>query len=133
MGAITINDVRQGKRDKIIQLLKALRAWEDSEKKRRAPSQTIVLSSSPTNSGNNNPSASLPVSFFWRNRRSPGPSPELDTRANAEFTRQVERLADLLLHADKDVLAGYLSRAGQEMLAIGQYLEDEKNGNVRLH
>jgi hypothetical protein len=50
---------------------------------------------------------------------------------NTEFTRQVERLADLLPHADKNVLAGYLSRAGQDILAIGQYLEDEKNGNVR--
>jgi len=44
-----------------------------------------------------------------------------------------ERLADLLPHADKDkdVLAGYLRRAGQDILAIGKYLEDEKNGSVR--
>jgi hypothetical protein len=71
-------------------------------------------------------------SFFGR---SPGPSPELDvqTRTSTEFTRQVDRLADLLPHADKDVLAGYLSRAGQDILAIGQYLEDEKNGKVRRH
>lgn len=33
MGSVSINDVRQGKRDKIVQLLKALKAWED---KRRA-------------------------------------------------------------------------------------------------
>jgi len=102
-------------------------------------SQTLMLSSLPANSGNN-PSTSLPrrrrsntlkrPSFFGR---SPGPSPELDTPTNTEFTRQVERLADLLPHADKDVLAGYLSRAGQDILAIGQYLEDEKNGNVRRH
>ena len=38
MGMISINDVRQGKRDKIIQLLKALRAWEE---KRRAVLQSI--------------------------------------------------------------------------------------------
>jgi len=69
-------------------------------------------------------------SFFGR---SPGPSPELDTPTNTEFARQVERLAELVPHADKDVLAGYLSRAGQDILAIGQYLEDEKNGNVRRH
>ena len=31
MGAISINDVRQNKRDKIIQLLKALRAWDDKK------------------------------------------------------------------------------------------------------
>jgi hypothetical protein len=29
MGSVSINDVRLGKRDKIFQLLKALKAWED--------------------------------------------------------------------------------------------------------
>jgi hypothetical protein len=33
MGSVSINDVRQGKRDKIFQLLKALKTWEE---KRRA-------------------------------------------------------------------------------------------------
>ena len=42
MGMISINDVRQGKRDKIIQLLKALRAWEE---KRHAVLQSIGKSS----------------------------------------------------------------------------------------
>jgi hypothetical protein len=32
MGAVSINDVRQGRRDKIIQLLKALRAWDEKRK-----------------------------------------------------------------------------------------------------
>ena len=32
MGAVSINDVLQGRRDKIIQLLKALRAWDDKRK-----------------------------------------------------------------------------------------------------
>ncbi|KAH9927346.1 uncharacterized protein B0H18DRAFT_1084840 [Fomitopsis serialis] len=32
MGTVSINDIRQGKRDKILQLLKALRAWEDRRK-----------------------------------------------------------------------------------------------------
>ncbi|KAI3611756.1 hypothetical protein WG66_007675 [Moniliophthora roreri] len=32
MGSVSINDIRQGKRDKIIQLLKALKAWEDKRK-----------------------------------------------------------------------------------------------------
>jgi hypothetical protein len=69
-------------------------------------------------------------SFFGR---SAGPAPEqLDAvSTGADFTRQVERLADLLPHADRDVLAGYLRRAGQDVLAIGQYLEDEKNGSLR--
>ena len=32
IGSVSINDVRLGKRDKIIQLLKALKAWEDKQK-----------------------------------------------------------------------------------------------------
>ena len=32
MGAVSINDVRQGRQDKIVQLLKALRAWDDKRK-----------------------------------------------------------------------------------------------------
>lgn len=49
-----------------------------------------------------------------------------------EFASQVNKLADLLPHADREVLAGYLRRAGSDLNAIGQYLEDEKNGNLRL-
>ncbi|KAL0580797.1 hypothetical protein V5O48_001262 [Marasmius crinis-equi] len=47
------------------------------------------------------------------------------------FASQLNRLTDLLPHAERDVLAGYLRRAGQDILAIGQYLDDEKNGCVR--
>ncbi|KAF8639957.1 hypothetical protein AX17_001207 [Amanita inopinata Kibby_2008] len=54
-----------------------------------------------------------------------------DVRADPEFTRQVDKLADLLPHADRNILAGYLRRAGQDILAIGQYLEDERNGTLR--
>ena len=32
MGTVSINDIRTGKRDKIVQVLKALRAWEDKRK-----------------------------------------------------------------------------------------------------
>ena len=38
MGSVSINDVRMGKRDKIVQLLKALKAWED---KRRQIAESI--------------------------------------------------------------------------------------------
>lgn len=55
----------------------------------------------------------------------------MDIQANPEFTHQVDKLSDLLPHADRDVLAGYLRRSGQDILAIGQYLEDEKNGTLR--
>jgi len=51
--------------------------------------------------------------------------------SGAEFDRQVEKLATLLPKADRNLLAIYLRRAGQDILAIGQYLEDEKNGALR--
>ena len=38
MGSVSINDIRQGRRDKVVQLLKALKAWED---KRNAIAQSI--------------------------------------------------------------------------------------------
>jgi hypothetical protein len=38
MGSVSINDVRHGKRDKILQLLRALKAWED---KRRVAAQSL--------------------------------------------------------------------------------------------
>jgi hypothetical protein len=57
--------------------------------------------------------------------------PALDVRADPEFVRQVDKLAHLLPQADREVLSGYLRRAGQDILAIGQYLEDEKNGTIR--
>ncbi|KXN87932.1 hypothetical protein AN958_07942 [Leucoagaricus sp. SymC.cos] len=56
-----------------------------------------------------------------------------DPHADPEFIRQVDRLAELVPHADKMVLTGYLRRAGQDVLAIGQYLEDEKNGTLKAY
>jgi hypothetical protein len=56
---------------------------------------------------------------------------DLPSHVDPEFARQVDKLADLLPHANRDVLAGYLRRSGQDILAIGQYLEDEKNGTIR--
>ncbi|KAG6868912.1 hypothetical protein C0993_007686 [Termitomyces sp. T159_Od127] len=47
MGSVSINDVRQGKRDKIMQLLKALKAWED----KRRTLATSIGSASPVASG----------------------------------------------------------------------------------
>ncbi|EAU84506.2 hypothetical protein CC1G_00025 [Coprinopsis cinerea okayama7 len=47
------------------------------------------------------------------------------------FAEQVDKLHNVLPHADRSVLAGYLRRAGQDVLAIGQYLEDEKNGTLK--
>ncbi|KAG6881869.1 hypothetical protein C0992_013262, partial [Termitomyces sp. T32_za158] len=47
MGSVSINDVRQGKRDKIVQLLKALKTWED----KRRTLATSIGSASPVSSG----------------------------------------------------------------------------------
>jgi hypothetical protein len=62
--------------------------------------------------------------------RSVAPTPP-SLPTGPEFEQQVDKLADLLPHADRAVLAGYLRRAGQDILAIGQYLEDEKNNTLR--
>ena len=48
-----------------------------------------------------------------------------------DFNRQVDKLADLIPHAERRVLAAYLQNTGQDMLAIGQYLEDERKGIFR--
>ena len=50
---------------------------------------------------------------------------------DSDFVSQVDKLVDLLPQVDREVLAGYLRRAGSDLNAIGQYLEDEKNGTVR--
>ncbi|KAG2058930.1 hypothetical protein BDR06DRAFT_994300 [Suillus hirtellus] len=95
-------------------------------------SQTIVLSpqSMPNGLGHHRSSTVVihrPSQLTGRNTYSDrGSSTDSD-----EFTRQVDKLAALLPKADKTVLGGYLRRAGQDILAIGQYLEDEKNGTLR--
>ncbi|KAI0832877.1 hypothetical protein BC628DRAFT_1348696 [Trametes gibbosa] len=56
MGTVSINDIRQGKRDKIVQLLRALRTWED---KRKAIAQSIGKSSVTAG-----PFMAAPVDYF---------------------------------------------------------------------
>ncbi|KAL6306768.1 hypothetical protein BKA93DRAFT_138556 [Sparassis latifolia] len=109
-------------------------------------SQTYSVSPSPPAPVLSEPSPSLDKrqssatrrpSLFTRSRAVPGPAlgagsaaPVTPTMSTPEFERQVDKLADLLPHADRVILAGYLRRAGQDILAIGQYLEDEKNGTL---
>jgi len=57
--------------------------------------------------------------------------PVVGIQVDPEFIRQVDKLAAILPRANREVLAGYLRRSGQDILAIGQYLEDEKNGTIR--
>ena len=45
MGSVSINDVRQGKRDRVMHLLKALRTWED---RRREIVRSLGQSPIPT-------------------------------------------------------------------------------------
>ncbi|KAG9317765.1 hypothetical protein JVU11DRAFT_1983 [Chiua virens] len=48
MGTVSINDIRQGKRDKVIHLLKALKAWEDRRKEIvRSLGQGTMIPSGP--------------------------------------------------------------------------------------
>lgn len=58
--------------------------------------------------------------------------PRTSAESTGVFNTQVEKLSDLLPHADKEVLAIYLHRAKNQdpMLAIGAYLEDEKQGTL---
>ncbi|KAG2152903.1 hypothetical protein DEU56DRAFT_879707 [Suillus clintonianus] len=95
-------------------------------------SQTIVISpQSPSNGPGHHRSSTVviqrPSQLSGRNTFSERGSPTDPD----DFARQVDKLAALLPKADKTVLAGYLRRAGQDILAIGQYLEDEKNGSLR--
>jgi hypothetical protein len=57
----------------------------------------------------------------------------IEINQDPEFTKQVDKLAALIPQANRDILAGYLRRAGSDMQAIGQYLEDERTGVVRSH
>ncbi|KAG6903337.1 hypothetical protein C0995_013090 [Termitomyces sp. Mi166 len=102
--------------------------------RRTARSQTLMAT---TNSFASN--ASTPVERSEALGRRPSlfeltPSQEpavIDIAPDPEFIRQVDKLAHLLPEADRSVLAGYLRRAGQDILAIGQYLEDERNGTIK--
>jgi len=94
-------------------------------------SQTIVVSpQSPSNTPVPHRSSTVvqrPSQLSGRNTLSERGSP-IDPD---EFAHQVDKLSALLPKADRTVLGGYLRRAGQDVLAIGQYLEDEKNGILR--
>jgi len=55
----------------------------------------------------------------------------VNVQPSLNFSQQVDKLHALMPHADRNILAGYLRRAGQDMLALGQYMEDERMGTIR--
>ena len=59
----------------------------------------------------------------------PGPT----VLPDVQFHVQLDKFAHLLPHADRNVLAGHLRRSGQDILAVGKYLEDEKDGTIAYH
>lgn len=69
-------------------------------------------------------------SLFPSSKTAAGPNQVSSIRNSAEFNDQLEKLIILLPHADRTVLSGYLRRCGQDILAVGRYLEDEKNGTI---
>lgn len=105
---------------------------------RASRSQTIILPPAPAPPPGNNRASSINrrPSLFSARRQSPEAGGDEVSEVNEddpEFASQVARLSDLLPQVDKTVLAGYLRRAGSDLNAIGQYLEDEKNGTIQYN
>jgi hypothetical protein len=97
-----------------------------------------MLPKSPPSSAASNRNNSInrrPSLFTARRQSSEGAVAADETVINIEqdpeFVSQVSKLSVLLPHADKEVLSAYLRRAGSDLIAIGQYLEDERNGTIR--
>lgn len=96
-------------------------------------SQTIILPPQPPQTSTipqrSSTSSRRPSLFGGR-----GSNPEkqqANTISDTEFNRQLDRLTVLLPRANKSALATYLRHTGQDMLALGQYIEDDKNGTYR--
>jgi hypothetical protein len=104
----------------------------------RAPpgrSQSIIIPRIPpaddlANSLLHKRSSTVRRPSLFSSSRGSEPTPASDSRTSTEFNDQLEKLVILLPHADKNILAGYLRRSGQDILAVGRYLEDEKNGKI---
>ncbi|KAG6334384.1 hypothetical protein ID866_4705 [Astraeus odoratus] len=95
-------------------------------------SQTIIISPQRSSNGaspqRSSTTARRPSLFGGRGST---PDKQSNTMSEADFNRQLDRLAALLPRADRNVLGVYLRHTGQDMLALGQYIEDDKNGTYR--
>ncbi|KAH8830664.1 hypothetical protein DL96DRAFT_1813678 [Flagelloscypha sp. PMI_526] len=104
-----------------------------SGSKRSQRSQTLLLSptsSSPSNSSSEGKSKRTSILGRRPSLISP-PKQHFKNGGGGDYDDQVAKLADLLPHADRNILGNYLRRTGEPMLAIGQYLEDERTGNLK--
>ncbi|KAG8971777.1 hypothetical protein FRB90_010396 [Tulasnella sp. 427] len=63
----------------------------------------------------------------------PRPSLAYRTAGRADPASALDKLSDLFPHVDRRILAAYLKRAGgDDIKAIGKYVEDERNGVVDI-
>lgn len=97
----------------------------------------LTKSTPPSTNSHGSNSINRRPSLFTTKRHSPEAAaiddvPIINIEQDPEFLSQVSKLSDLLPHVDREVLAAYLRRTGSDLIAIGQYLEDEKNGTIRL-
>ena len=74
---------------------------------------------------------STPPTAVKRNSFVPPPRATSPIKDETVFKEQLQKLANALPHADEKVLAGYLRRSGQHIAAVGQYLNDERNGTIQ--
>ena len=86
---------------------------------RRSPPPKKNVPPPPNTNSQNAHHASMPPSSHNQ-----GQTPD------AQFNVQLDKLVHLLPHANRNVLSGYLRRSGQDILAVGKYLEDERNGTI---
>ncbi|KAL4075776.1 hypothetical protein J3A83DRAFT_4157046 [Scleroderma citrinum] len=98
-------------------------------------SQTIIVGSQSSSSGGS-PQRSSTVSrrpSLFGGRGSTPEKHKSNGMSEDDFNRQLDRLAALLPRAGRHILEIYLRRTGQDMLALGQYIEDDKNGTYRYN
>jgi hypothetical protein len=92
------------------------------------PPQNKHMPPPPSNYSHNAHHASMPLSAHKQ-----GQTHGQVMLSDEQFGVQLDKLVHLLPHADRSVLGGYLRRSGQDILAVGRYLEDEKNGTIMYH
>lgn len=96
----------------------------------RQPSPNRAVPTSLRSTASNN--AIYASGGTGRYEATPGGRGGNDPDADPRFKQALTKVMDVLPDAEPDVLRGYLERAsGQELNAIGQYLEDQSLGKIR--